>query len=122
MASSSRMSRINNLERLLQDLEQRLSRLNKVAARVSAAAPDTANITDMIATAFGTMAERFRGRAGTVARTVGGDVSHFGDEALQIGNDALRKLTREVERRPLITLAVAVGVGALAAGLLARRG
>jgi ElaB/YqjD/DUF883 family membrane-anchored ribosome-binding protein len=122
MASSSRMSRVNNLERLLQDLEQRLSRLNKVAARASAAAPGTANIADMIATAFGTMAERFRGRTWTVARTVGGDVSHFGDEALQIGNAALRKLTREVENRPLITLAVAVGVGALAAGLLARRG
>ena len=34
---------------------------------------------------------------------------------------ALRRLTREVERRPLVTLAVAVGVGALAVGLLARR-
>ena len=29
--------------------------------------------------------------------------------------------THEVEHRPLVTLAIAVGVGALAAGLFARR-
>jgi hypothetical protein len=64
------------------------------------------------------VADRFRGRA----RSFGGDVSQMSDEALRFGNDALRKLTREVDHRPLLILAVAVGVGALAAGLLARRG
>ena len=43
-------------------------------------------------------------------------------DALKIGNDALRTLTREVEQRPLVTLAVAFGVGMIAAGLVVRRG
>jgi ElaB/YqjD/DUF883 family membrane-anchored ribosome-binding protein len=64
------------------------------------------------------MAERFRGRVSTL----GHDVSEFGDDALRAGNAALRKLTREVDHRPLVLLAVAAGVGLLAAGLLARRG
>jgi hypothetical protein len=43
------------------------------------------------------------------------------EDALHLGDEALRKLAREVEQRPLVTLAIAVGIGALAAGLLARR-
>ena len=42
-------------------------------------------------------------------------------DAIHFGDDALRKVAREVEERPLVTLAIAVGIGALAAGLLARR-
>ena len=74
-------------------------------------------IGDAIASALNDLADRVRGRA----RTVGSEVSQFGDDALRFGNEALRKLTREVEQRPLVTLAVAVGVGALIVGLLARR-
>jgi len=64
------------------------------------------------------MADRVRGRS----RHLGAEVSQFGDDALRFGNDAVRKLTREAEQRPLVTLAVAVGVGALIVGLLVRRG
>jgi hypothetical protein len=41
------------------------------------------------------------------------------DEAAKLGNDALRRLSNEVEHRPLITLAIAVGVGILV-GLASR--
>jgi hypothetical protein len=41
------------------------------------------------------------------------------DEAAKLGNDALRRLSNEVEHRPLITIAVAVGVGILV-GLASR--
>jgi len=41
------------------------------------------------------------------------------DDAAKLGNDALRRLSNEVEHRPLITLAVAVGVGILV-GLASR--
>ena len=37
----------------------------------------------------------------------------MGNEAAKLGNDALRRLSSEVEHRPLVTLAVAVGVGML---------
>jgi len=45
----------------------------------------------------------------------------FTADAMEFGDHALRKVAREVEQRPLVTLAIAAGIGALAAGLLARR-
>jgi hypothetical protein len=105
-----------DIERLLREFEGRLARLTGLAERAPAgAARKVEGVGEMIATALGEMAERIGGRARNV------DVSQLGDDALRLGNEALRKLAREVERRPLVTLAVAVGVGALAVGLLARR-
>jgi hypothetical protein len=107
-----------DFERLLREFETRLSRMTGLAAVAPAgAARKMEGVGDMIATALGEMAERIGGRA----RTAGADASQLGDDALRLGNAALRKLTREVERRPLMTLAIAVGVGALAFGLLTRR-
>jgi ElaB/YqjD/DUF883 family membrane-anchored ribosome-binding protein len=62
------------------------------------------------------MADRFRGKAGSVSDQAG----RMGNEAAKLGNDALRRLSREVEHRPLVTLAVAVGVGILI-GVASRR-
>jgi ElaB/YqjD/DUF883 family membrane-anchored ribosome-binding protein len=103
------------LDRLLSDLEQRLSRLARTALPASAPAID--RVGDTVAAALSDIADKFRNRA----RTAGAGASRAGEDALQLGNDALRKLAHEVEQRPLVTLAIAVGVGALAAGLLARR-
>jgi ElaB/YqjD/DUF883 family membrane-anchored ribosome-binding protein len=104
------------IERLLREFEARLMRMTGLATSAPAMAMRRADgIGDMIATALGQMAERVGGRARDV------DVGQLGDDARRLGNAALRKLTREVEQRPLLTLAVAVGVGALAVGLLARR-
>jgi ElaB/YqjD/DUF883 family membrane-anchored ribosome-binding protein len=55
------------------------------------------------------------------ARTRHVDIARIGDDALQLGNKALRKLTHEVEHRPLVTLAIAAGIGALAFALLVAR-
>ena len=115
---SSRFERVSDLERMLHDIEHRLARLTRIASRATSGAPDTATrIGDMIAAALSDVSDRFRGRA----RSFGDDVSHLGDDALRLGNVALRKLTREVDRKPLVLLAVAAGVGVLAAVLLARR-
>ena len=115
MPYSVRSERAADLDRLLQDLEQRLTRLSRIASRAAPGAVD--RVSDVVVTALNDMADRFRGPA----RRVRGEASEFGDEALRIGNDALRKLTREIEHRPLLLLALAVGVGALAVGLLSRR-
>jgi ElaB/YqjD/DUF883 family membrane-anchored ribosome-binding protein len=116
-AYSSRIDRAD-IERLLHDFEQRLARLTRIATRASSEAPRTADrISETIASALGDLSDRVRGRT----RTAGGEISQLADDALRLGNNALRKLTREVERKPLLTLAIAVGVGALAVGLLARR-
>ena len=61
------------------------------------------------------MVDRFRGGArsrGEAAR-FGQDAARFGHEATKLGGDALRRVSTEVERRPLMMIAVAVGVGLL---------
>ena len=114
--SAARSERIADLERLVHDLEQRLT---LVSRRLAADAPRAVDrVGEAVASALGEIADRFRGRA----RSAGKDAVAFSDEALEFGNDALRKLTREIEQRPLVVLAVALAVGALAAGLFARRG
>jgi ElaB/YqjD/DUF883 family membrane-anchored ribosome-binding protein len=116
---SSRAGSVADLERLLNQVEERLTRLRRGAARTSAVAPRAVDrVGDSIAAALTDIAERLRGGA----RTAGAEASQFGDDALKLGNEALRTLTKEVEHRPLVTLAVAFGVGMIAAGLLARRG
>ena len=117
-ASRMAESSVADLERLLHQVEDRLDRLSRRAARTSAVAPRAVDrVGDAIAAALSDIAERFRGGA----RTARSEASQFGDDAFKLGNDALRTLTKEVEQRPLVTLAVAFGVGMIAAGLLARR-
>jgi hypothetical protein len=112
------MERVADLERLLHDLEQRLARLRRSATRNPRGAPAAfERFGETIAAALSEVGGRMRVRASSA----GSEAAQLGDDALRLGNDALRKLTREVEHRPLLMLAIAMGVGALAAGLLARR-
>jgi hypothetical protein len=104
-----------DVDRLLREFEARLAHMTGIAARAPDVSHQSNGLGDTIATALSNMADRIGGRARNV------DVARLGDNVLRLGNEALRKLTREVERRPLVTLAVAVGVGALAVGLFARR-
>jgi len=115
---SSRSDRVADLDRLLHDLEERLSRLSRNAARASMSAPHTVGrISDAVAAALADVTHRFRGRA----RAAGEEAGHLSDDALNFSNDALRKLTREVEHRPLLALAIAAGIGALTVMIFARR-
>jgi ElaB/YqjD/DUF883 family membrane-anchored ribosome-binding protein len=108
----------SDLERLLHEFEARLARVTRGATRMRADAPRAVEgVGEAIASALNDLADRIRGRS----RHLGTEVSQFGDDALRFGNEAVRRLTREAEQRPLVTLAVAVGVGALIVGLLARR-
>ena len=52
--------------------------------------------------------------------SVSDQAGKMGNEAAKLGNDALRRLSSEVEHRPLVTLAVAIGVGILI-GVASRR-
>ena len=105
---------VGEVERRLRSVERRLER---AGGRASASAAHTADhVGETIASALSSMADRFRGGASTV----GDEAAKFGSEAAKLGNDALRRLSKEVEHRPLVTLAVAVGVGVLV-GLISRR-
>ncbi len=63
------------------------------------------------------LAGRFAGSAGSVSD----EAVNFGNEATKFGNVALRRLSQEVEHRPLVTLAVAIGVGVLLGAISHRR-
>lgn len=113
-------ARAADVNRLLDDLEGRLSRLSSMLPSVAPAAKAD-RVSETIASALNDIADRFGSRARAVSRDAGRLSERWTSDALHLGDDALRKVAREVEQRPLVTLAIAVGVGALAAGLLARR-
>jgi ElaB/YqjD/DUF883 family membrane-anchored ribosome-binding protein len=113
-------ARAADLDRLLDDLERRLSRLSAILP-AGASIPKADRISDAVAAALNEIADRFGSRARTFSKDAGRIGERVTADAMQYGDEALRKVAREVEQRPLVTLAIAVGVGALAAGLLARR-
>ena len=104
--SRAMLPNVREIERRLRSLEQQLER---VGGRTSAS---TAEVAERAAAAIvpvlSSIANRFRGGTHSMS-----------DEAAKLGNDALRRLSNEVEHRPLVTLAVAVGVGVLV-GLASR--
>ena len=113
-------TRAADLNGLLDDLEERLSRLSRMLpSAVPASKAD--RMSETIASALNDVADRFTSRSRAISKDAGRMSEQWTADAMQFGDQALRKVTREIERRPLVTLAIAVGVGALAAGLLARR-
>jgi ElaB/YqjD/DUF883 family membrane-anchored ribosome-binding protein len=98
----------------LREIEGRLraleNRLQRIGSRTSAGAALAAEgIGEAVASALNSMAERFRGGANSVS----GEAAKLGGEAAKLGNEALRRLSDEVEHHPLVTIAVALGVGVL---------
>jgi ElaB/YqjD/DUF883 family membrane-anchored ribosome-binding protein len=91
----------------LRALERRLEAIGGRSAASAAQAAD--HVGETIASALSGVAERLRGRADSVRD----EVAKISGDAAKLGNQALRRLVDEVEHRPLITLAVAVGVGIL---------
>jgi ElaB/YqjD/DUF883 family membrane-anchored ribosome-binding protein len=113
-------ARAADITRLLDDLEGRLSRLSNMLPAV-APVSKADRLSETVASALNDIADRFGSRARAVSKDAGRIGERWTADAMHLGDDALRKVAREVEQRPLVTLAIAVGVGALAAGLLARR-
>ena len=106
------------VERRMQRLEQRLGGVasRTAASGMASAAQATDRMGDALVSALGDLVDRFRGGARTVggeAARFGQDAARFGHEATKLGGDALRRVSTEVERHPLMMLGVAVGVGLL---------
>src|SRR5262249_47264183 len=95
-------------------LERQLERVGSHSAASAAQAAE--GVGETIASALNGMAERLRGGANSMRD----EAAKIGSEAAKLGNDALRRLSNEGEHRPLVTLAVAVGVG-LFVGLASQR-
>jgi len=113
--SSAFAPSISAIEGRLRALENELERVGRKAGRRASANASAAgdHIGDAIASAVTEIVDRFRsGR-----RLAGDEAVRFGNEAAKfgakVGNDALERVASEVEHRPLVTLAVAIGVGIL---------
>jgi ElaB/YqjD/DUF883 family membrane-anchored ribosome-binding protein len=102
---------ITSIEReigqLMADIETRVGRLNTLTRKSAAQAANGASefVSDTISDAAG----HVRNGASAVS-----------DEAARLSTDALRKIEEEVGQRPLLTLAIAAGIGFLA-GIAGRR-
>jgi tRNA A37 threonylcarbamoyltransferase TsaD len=93
------------IEALIGDLERRLRRLATTGRREGVNA--SSDFGGLVTAAADRIKNRAREQAADMSRAVAGSVS-------RIGSDALKKVTDEVEYRPLLMLAVAGGVGYLA--------
>jgi ElaB/YqjD/DUF883 family membrane-anchored ribosome-binding protein len=92
---------------LMTDLESRIGRLNSLSRKGASNAASEAG--DYVSETLSETAQRLRNGAHAVT-----------DEASRLGSDALRRVEEEVEQRPLLTLAIAAGIGFLA-GMAGRR-
>jgi ElaB/YqjD/DUF883 family membrane-anchored ribosome-binding protein len=110
-AKSAAADEIAAIEDLMGDLEKRLRRLSGSARREASGA--TGEVGDFVSEALDRIMNRVRDSAAGVTHTVA-------EEATRFGTDAFKKLTDEVESRPLVMLGVAAGVGFLV-GLANRR-
>ena len=108
---SATAEEIAAIEELIGDLEKRLRRLSSNAGREASGA--SGEISDFVSEAL----QRIMGRVRESATEAGQSLA---DEATRLGTGAFRKLSDEVEQRPLLMLAAAAGIGFLA-GLANRR-
>ena len=110
-AKSIAAEEIAAIEELMSDLEKRLRRLSGTARREASGA--SGDVSDFVSDALSGIMKRVRDSAADVSQSVA-------DEASRFGVDAFKKLTDEVEHRPLMMLGIAAGIGFLA-GLANRR-
>ena len=92
---------------LMHDIEARVSKLQALARRSAKDAADGA--TEFVSESVSEAADRLRNGAHAMS-----------DEATRLSSDAIRRIEDEVGQRPLLTLAIAAGIGFLA-GMAGRR-
>lgn len=106
---SATAGKIAAIEDLIGDLEKRLRRLSNGAGREISGA--SGEISDFVNEALQRIMDRVRESAPDAGKSLA-------DEATKLGSGAIRKLTDQVEQRPLLMLAAGVG---FLAGLANRR-
>ncbi|HTT46784.1 MAG TPA: hypothetical protein VMG39_02165 [Pseudolabrys sp.] len=110
-AKSATAEQIAAIEDLIGDLEKRLRRLSNGTGREMSGA--SSDIGEFVNEALQRIMNRVRESASDAGQSLA-------DEATKLGTGAFKKLTDEVEQRPLLMLAAAAGIGFLA-GLANRR-
>ena len=115
MAGSSRYTRseVGEIESRLRGLEKAIE---KLGSRTSSQARDTAGgLADAVASVLSNWAPRFREGANTLSDRS----AALGTDAARYGSAALDRISEETGKRPLVALAIALGVGILI-GMAAR--
>ena len=110
---------VGELERVIRSLENRLARLtsaDNIRSSVSGATNQVGNVVTKASNQVGEMVADTLTEVATKIR--GGATSVTG--AARLGSGAMQRIGEELERRPLMTVAVALGIGFLA-GLAGRR-
>ena len=120
--SNSTSDDIAEIEReigqLMRDLETRVGRLNALTRRGASNAANGAS--EYVSETLADAAERMREGATEAADRVRHGANAVTDEASRLGSEALHKIEDEINQRPLLTLAIAAGIGFLA-GMAGRR-
>ena len=98
--TASTAEEIAAIQELMSDLEKRLRRLTGATKREFSGA--SGDINEFVNDALAGIMHRVRDGASSAT-----------DKAAHLGGDAVRKLTDEVEQRPLAMLAIAAGIGFL---------
>lgn len=101
-----------DINRRLRAIERRLE--GAVGSTSAKAARTADHVGDTVASLVSSIADRLQGSG------IGDEAAKIGNEAARLGGTALRRLSKEVQHRPLVMLAVAVGVGLLI-GVASRR-
>jgi ElaB/YqjD/DUF883 family membrane-anchored ribosome-binding protein len=97
------------IRHLVGDLQDRLTRLNGISRKGASHASE--GVQDFISDTL----DQFTSKAVSQLATRAQDgMSDLTDEATRMSNKAIKRVSREIDRRPLLTLAIAAGVGYLA--------
>ena len=88
-------------------LQRGLEKLETHAS--SNARESTVGLSEAVASALSTWADRFRQGTNSLSE----QSAAFGKDATRYGTAALSKISKETEQRPLVAIAVALGVGIL---------
>jgi ElaB/YqjD/DUF883 family membrane-anchored ribosome-binding protein len=100
-------SEVGDIERRLQAVQRGLE---KLGGRASSNARDSADgLSEAVASAVSNWADRFR----RGSNSLGDQSAAFGKDAARYGAAALSQISKETEQRPLVAIAVALGVGIL---------
>jgi len=105
-AKSMAAEEIAAIEDLMSDLEKRLRRLSGSAKREASGA--TGDVGEFVNEALSRIMGRVRDSAADTTDSVADDMASYG-----IG--LIKKLTREIDQRPLMMLGIAAGIGFVAA-------
>jgi len=107
--------RISAIAGHLRAIEKELGGMGKSAGgRASAAASVAGNrIADAIGPILSEMVDRFRRGESSALEEAASFGNHAVKRSAKLGKDALQRIADETKHRPLVTLAVAVGVGVL---------